>query len=280
MGSLSNHSWSARNRPDPWTWYAPSVEYPSMIGGLFGLLVFAVLAVAGLFSLWLYPHLPEHYRSAETTSNVRLGMGVIATITAVVLGLLISSVKGSFDLASRDVQALAADLIVADRTLRFYGPDAAHARDLLARYTERVLEGTWPSGGQAPIVDDQVAEHLLDQTEHAILSLQPAPQEPDFKEQALSQVRSIVRRRQMLIEESGSAVSPPIVVALTLWLALIFASFGYNAPRNGMTVIVLLVCAASVAGAIFLILAIDGAVQGLIVVSSEPIQRALSIMRR
>ena len=151
---------------------------------------------------------------------------------------------------------------------------------MLAKYTERVLEGTWPSSGQAPMVDDQVAEDLLNQTEQAILSLQPDPQEPDFKEQALTQVRSIVRRRQTLIEESGSAVSPPIVVALTLWLGLIFASFGYNAPRNGMTVLVLLMCAGSVAGAIFLILEIDGAVTGLIVVSSDPIQHALAVMRR
>jgi hypothetical protein len=151
-----------------------------MTGGLFGLLVFAFLAAAALFSLWLHPRLPELYRSAETTSNLRLGMGVIATITAVVLGLLISSVKGSFDLASRDVQALAADLIVLDRTLHFYGPNAAHARDLLARYTERVLEGTWPSGGQAATVDDQVADDLLNQTEQAILSRQPDPQESDL----------------------------------------------------------------------------------------------------
>src|SRR5215471_5651630 len=134
---------------------------------MFGVLVFAVLAASALFTLWLYPRLPEHYRSAETTSSLRLGIGVVATITAVVLGLLISSVKGSFDLASGDVQGLAADLVVLDRTLRFYGPDAAHARDLLVRYTKRVLEGTWPTGGQTPIVDDQVAEDLLNQTEKA-----------------------------------------------------------------------------------------------------------------
>jgi hypothetical protein len=146
-----------------------------MAGGLFGLLVFAFLAAAALVTLWLHPRLPEHYRSTETTSNLRLGMGVIATITAVVLGLLISSVKGSFDLASRDVQALAADLIVLDRTLCFYGPDAAHARDLLTRYTERVLEGTWPADGQVPMVDDQVAEDLLNQTEHAIHTQRTAP---------------------------------------------------------------------------------------------------------
>jgi hypothetical protein len=242
--------------------------------------VFAVLAAAALLSLWLSPHLPEHYRSEETTSNLRLGMGVIATITAVVLGLLISGVKGHFDIANRDVQALGADLIVLDRTLRFYGPDAAHARDLLGRYTERVLEATFPSNGQAPMIEDQAAGDLLDQTERAILSLQPDPQELDFKDQALTQVRSIVRRRQTLIAESGSAVSLPIVVILTLWLGLIFASFGYNAPRNGMMVIILPVCAASVASGIFLILEIDRPFSGLIIVSSEPIQHALSVMRR
>ena len=250
----------------------------NLTGG--GLLVFAVLAAAALLSLWLYPHLPEHYRSTDTTSNLRLGMGVIATIAAVVLGLVISSVKGHFDLTSRDVQGLGADLIVLDRTLRFYGPDAAHARDLLARYTERVLAGTFPSSGQAPMVDDPVAEDLLNRTEQAILSLQPDPQQPDFKEPALTEVRSIVRRRQMLIAESGSVVSVPIVVAVTLWLVLVFASFGYNAPRNGMMVIILLVCAASVASAIFLVLEIDRPVSGLISISSEPIQHALSVMQR
>src|SRR5215469_8140994 len=134
-------------------------------GGLFGLLVFVFLAAAALVTLWLHPRLPQRYRSTEMTSNLRLGVGVVATITAVVLGLLISSVKGSFDLATRDVQGLAADLVVLDRTLHFYGSDAAHARDLLARYTKRVLEGTWPTNGQVPIVDDQVAEGLLNQTE-------------------------------------------------------------------------------------------------------------------
>jgi hypothetical protein len=248
----------------------------NLTGG--GLLVFAVLAAAALLSLWLHPQLPENYRSAETTTNLRLGMGVIATITAVVLGLLVSSVKGHFDQANRDVQELGADLMVLDRTLRLYGPDAVRARDFLARYTERVLERTFPTSGQAPMVDDQVAADLLNQTEQAILSLQPDPKEPDFKEQALTQVRSIVRRRQLLIAESGSAVSLPIVVALTVWLALIFGSFGYNAPRNAMMVFILLVCAASAASAIFLILEIDRPVSGLIIVSSEPIQHALSIM--
>jgi hypothetical protein len=143
-----------------------------------------------------------------------------------------------------------------------------------------VLEGTFPSSGQAPIVDDRVAEDLLNQAEQAILSLQPDPRQPDFKEQTLIQVRNIVRRRQLLIAESGSVVALPIVVVVTVWLGLVFASFGYNAPRNRMMVIILLVCAASIASAIFLIMEIDRPVTGLMTVSSEPIEHALAVMRR
>ena len=92
-------------------------------------------------------------------------------------------------------------------------------------------------------------------------------------------MRGVVRQRWTLIEESGSSVSSTVVAALAVWLGLIFASFGYNAPRNGLIVVVLLICAASVSGAIFLIVEMNGAFTGLIVVPSDSIQRALAIMQ-
>ncbi len=92
-------------------------------------------------------------------------------------------------------------------------------------------------------------------------------------------IRDVVRRRWILIEESGSAVSSAVVVALALWLSLVFASFGYNAPRNGFVVAVLLICAASVASAIFLIVEMDGSFTGLIVVPNDSLQRALAYMQ-
>lgn len=102
-----------------------------MVGGL----VFALLAGAALLALWLHPRLPSTHRSKETADTVRLSIGMMATITALVLGLLISSVKGSFDQVSRDVQVFAAELILVDRALRFYGLGAEDARALLTRYT-------------------------------------------------------------------------------------------------------------------------------------------------
>ena len=241
--------------------------------------MFAFLAGAALLVLWLHPRLPPTLRSKETTDSVRLGIGVVATITALVVSLLISSVKGSFDQVHHDVQTFATELILLDRTLRFYGPEAENARALLTRYTQRALQETWPGSGHKAIVDDQTASALLDRTEAAILALPASPNKTRLADRAAAEIRDIVRQRWSLIEESGSAVSPILVAALSLWLGLIFASCGYNAPRNGLVVVVFLVCAASVAGAIFLIVEMDGAFTGLIVVPSDSVQRALAHMQ-
>src|SRR4051794_11976115 len=218
-----------------------------------GIFVFALLAGAALLALWLHPRLPSHHLSKETTDIVRLGVGVVATITALALGLLISSVKGSFDQVNRDVQVFATRLILTDRALRFYGPGGDHARSLLRQYTERALHETWPKQSGMAIVEDPVAGDLLDQTEAAIASLPSDPQRRYLATGAADTIRDVVRQRWALIEESGSAVPPFLIVALALWLGLIFASFGYNAPRNALVVAVLLVCAGSVAGGLFLI---------------------------
>lgn len=244
-----------------------------------GVLVFTFLAGVTLLALWLHPRLPSTHRSKETADTVRLGIGMIATTTALVLGLLINSVKGTFDQVSRDVQVFAAELILVDRALRFYGLGAEDARTLLTRYTQQALQETWPGKSGTVVVYGQAAGALLDQTEAAILALPPHSQRSGLTDQAAAGIRDVVRRRWILIEESGSAVSPIVLTALALWLGLVFASFGYNAPRNGFVVAVLLVCAASVAGAIFLIVEMDGSFTGLIVVPSDPLQRALAHMQ-
>jgi hypothetical protein len=251
-----------------------------MSGAVIWLLVFAFLAGAGLLVLWLHPHLPAAYRTKETTDLVRLGVGVISTISAVALGLLISSVKGSFDQVNHDVQAFATELIILDRALRLHGtPEAEEARALLTRYTERAIQETWLGSGGAVVVDDRVAGALLDHAEAATVALPPDPRRPGLTDRIATDIRDVVRRRWALLDESGSAVSPPLVAILVLWLGLTFASFGYNTPRNGLVVAVLLVSAASVAGALFMIIEMDGAFTWLIAVPDAPMRRALAHMQ-
>ena len=250
-----------------------------MGGVAIGVSVFALLAGVALLVLWLHPRLPSKHRSKETTDIVRLGIGVVATITALVLGLLISSVKTSFDQVDHDVDAFATELILLDRALRLYGPGAEDARALLARYTRRALQETWPGASGTAIVQDQTAGALLDRTQAAVLALPSDSRHRRFADQAATEMRNVVQQRWTIIDESGSAVAPAVVGALVAWLGLIFASLGYNAPRNGLVVVVLVVCAASVAAAIFLIVEMNGYFTGIIVVPGDSVRRALIYMQ-
>src|SRR4051794_5378448 len=157
-----------------------------------GLSVFAVLAGASLLALWLHPRLPAQHLSKETTDIVRLGVGVVATITALALGLLISSVKGSFDQVNRDVQMFATRLILTDRALRFYGPGAEDARVLLRRYTERALYETWRGDKGVAMVEDPVAGPLLAQAEIAIVSLPIDARRPTIATRAADAIHEVV----------------------------------------------------------------------------------------
>src|SRR3954452_10640124 len=163
-----------------------------------GIFVFALLAGAALLALWLHPRLPSHHLSKETTDIVRLGVGVVATITALALGLLISSVKGSFDQVNRDVQVFATRLILTDRALRLYGPGAEDARVLLRRYTERALHETWPKDKGVAVVEDQVARALLDRTEAAILALPADPRKGAVSARAADTINDVVKQRWAL----------------------------------------------------------------------------------
>src|ERR1700686_5916145 len=72
--------------------------------------------------------LPQHHLSKESQDIVRLGAGLIATIAALVLGLLIAAAKGSFDTQSGHVKQITADVILLDALLEQYGPEALPIR--------------------------------------------------------------------------------------------------------------------------------------------------------
>ena len=246
---------------------------------LTGILMFACLFGAAMFALFMHPRLPEPQLSKETQDVIKLGVGMIVAMATLVLGLLTASVKSSFDGVSNDVKLFATDLVLEDRTLRNYGREADAARRDLVRYTQRALEETWPEVGEPAVVEDTTAEALLDRAERSILALAPGnPTERALALQAELQMRGLIQQRWKLIEESGSTVSPIMVGVLVLWLSITFASFGYNAPRNRLVITTFFLCAASIGGAIFLIIEMDGPFDGLIRVSPSSMEVALDHM--
>lgn len=240
--------------------------------------VFACLLVASLGALFSYQRLPEHQRQDDTQTIVRLIANIFVVMTSLVLGLMISSAKGRFDAINRDVHTYATDLILLDRMLVLYGPEAAETRGKLRLYAERAANGQWTTNGE---LSDKTSEGLLNEVGVAIRALAPssAPQLPVWND-IREQYRKVLALRWSLVEQAEGSIPRPLVLMLIAWLVLIFATFGFRAPRNAIIVITFVAAAALIGGAIYLIVDMDEPFEGPIQISSAPLQRALTEMRR
>ena len=208
------------------------------------------------------------------------GSALIATMSALVLSLLVASAKSAYDTRRNQLVQVSAEIILLDRALARYGQETKDARSLLQRSVAATVEWFWPAEGAKVIAIDPNAspvEALYDIVD--ALSPQNEAQHA-MQSQAQSLAADVGRTRLLLFENLGSSIPVPFLVVLVFWLCLIFASFGLFAPRNATVIAVRCVCALSVAGAIFLILELDQSFEGLLQVSGAPLRAALAQLGR
>lgn len=237
---------------------------------------------AGLIlTLWLRPRLPAHHEEAATRDLIKTATGMLATLVALILGLLVSSAKGTFDTASSELNQSGAQIINLNRTLVAYGPDAQPVRLLLQRNLAHVIERIWPDpqSQAAPFAkDDASATHVV---AGALRQLQPRDDtQKDLKAKAQSQLNALAEGRWLLFEQMENPLPPMLLLVLGFWLFLLFMGLGLLAPRNATSVLALLTCILSMSAAVFLILELNHPLDGLIKVSSEPLRAALVVISR
>lgn len=244
------------------------------------ILVFIALEGGALFGMWSARWLKAHHLSKETQEAVKLGVGMVAAMASLILGLMTASVKGNFDTTGKDVQQYATYLTILDASLQHYGPGAKPARDALRIYTIHAIGETWPDAAAAPVVVASLnSEQKLERVGHEIRVLNPGdPEQADLKAESLDRFKALNALRWTLIAESVTEVPPVFIVVLIVWLTLIFASFGLFAPVNLVSLIVFPLCALSLAGAIFLILEMSSPFDGIIMVGPEAMKHALAHM--
>jgi hypothetical protein len=240
------------------------------------LIVFGCVFGGALLGLLLHPVLRPHHLSNESKDIVKLGMGLVGTMAALVLGLLVASAKGAYDTQGAELTQLAANVALLDRVLAHYGPETKEVRDLLRDAVTRVVNQVWPKDGasDAPAPPRSSGGDIV---YDKIQGLSPKNDtQRSLQSQALSIAMDAGKLRQLMFAQATAAVSIPVLVVLVLWLTVIFMSFGLFAPFNAIVVSSLLVSALSVSGAIFLILEMYTPYSGVIAISGAPLQATLA----
>ncbi len=237
-------------------------------------IVFAFLFGGAVLGMFLRAVLPQG-RLGDSQDAVKLGMGLVTTMSALVLGLLVTSARGFYETQNTHVTEMSATVVVLDRVLAAYGPETKEARDRLRDSIAHTLDQVWPGErtGASEMGPPIREEALVDK----IQALSPKDDRQKWlQSQALSLSIGLGQTRWLVYEQATTSVSKPMVVFLIFWLSMIFLSFGLYAPRNEIVTVAFFVAGLSVSGAIFLILDMYSPYRGLIEISSAPLRLALS----
>ena len=242
------------------------------------LIAFAAIMGGAFLGAFLRNALPDHHLADDAKDIVRLGAGLVGTIAALVLGLLIASAKSSYDTQSSQVQRLTADVVQLDQLLAQYGSEARPIRDLMRQALGPVVEQLWRESRSAatkdaPFVGSTVAEDAFAR----IGELAPQTDaQRSLKARAIQVSTDLVQTRLALFVQAGSSIPMPFVAVLVFWLAIIFASFSLFARLNPTLIVALVVFALSASAALFLIAEMSEPFSGLMQIPSAPLRNALA----
>jgi len=243
---------------------------------LTALIVFGCLVAAVLVGRAIRTLLPDEHVTSDSRDAIKLAMGLVATMSALVLGLLVSSAKGSYDTERNEVIQMAAKVAFLDRVLAVYGPEAAEARTRFHEAVREAVMAMWPreAGAPAHLAPNAKAGNAV---YAAVQDLSPHDDaQRKLKDEAGTVATDIGQLRSLLAAQAVPSISTPMLIILVSWLVVIFLGFSVLAPPNVATMLALTISALAVSGAIFLILELDQPFGGILRISSEPMRNALS----
>jgi Protein of unknown function (DUF4239) len=240
-------------------------------------LIFVGSFVAALFGMVLHVKLPDRHLDSDSRDVVKLVMGLIATMSALVLSLLIASASSSYDRQSNELKALSVNIVLLDRTLESYGPGAKVARDRLRDVVRQTHDRVWSADGVRPeVLNSAETRNSAKANVEQLQRLSPTTDmERMMQSRAIQQSDGISQARLLMFEQLGSSIPWPFLTVLVFWICTLFLGFGLFSSPNPTITVALLVGALSVACAIFLILELNDPYRGLMRISDEPLRDAM-----
>jgi hypothetical protein len=233
---------------------------------------------ASVLGMRVRSSLPADLLDDASRDVVKLVMALVATMAALVLGLLVASANTAHDRQTERLREFSADIMLLDRTLALYGPDARAVRDGLRASARQTHDTVWSPDGVRPenLNSASVRFSVL-----AILRM-AAALEPRtdaqrlLKARILDQADTVSRSRMQMFESRGGQIAWPFLAVLIFWVSILFLGYGLLAPFNATLAVTQLLGALSVAGALFMILELNEPYRGLLRISDAPLVSAIA----
>jgi hypothetical protein len=246
---------------------------------LVSLITFALVFGGAFLGMYFRNALSDDHLREDVRDVIRLSTGLIGTIAALVLGLLIASAKTSYDTKSTQINQITTNIILLDLLLEQYGPDAKNLRIMLRNAIPPLVDRIWNEGDRAklsPFTATVEAQEFVKKVQQLEPNNDP---KRALQAQVLSAAANLSQARLSLFTQSHDAIPAPFLAILIFWLAIIFTSFGLFVRSNRVVIVTFFVGGLSVACAIFLILEMGQPFAGLMQISSEAPRHALAPLR-
>jgi hypothetical protein len=251
-----------------------------MSAQLIAFIIFALMLSGMALGSYLRLILPDEHTQADSKDILMTAAATMGTLIALIIGLLVTSAKSTYDETNSSITQGGAKIITLDYYLSQYGPEAKELRVLLRQSTAAAIERIWPDkGAQGTVWAKIVAADETADLYNKIRQLAPQNDGQKYLQtQALQIAADMMQTRWMLIEQSQVNLPRMFLSVLSFWLIVLFVQFGLLAPRNRTAHSAVFICALSMAGAIFLILELNHPLEGRIKISSAPMQKVLAVI--
>ncbi len=243
---------------------------------LIGLAVFAIIFGGAVLGMVLGKVLPDQHVSTDSRDSIRIVMGMLATLSAVVLGLLTGSSMTSLGEKENELRSAGVQFILLDRTLAEYGPETGQIRATLKGLLAERIGQIWPEEDKPVSLTALGSGAGINLVQRDLFALQPQTEQQRWlRSHALESTNRIAESRWTTIEQIGSRFPWGFFMVVVGWLAVIFASFGLFAPRNWSMTAALLIAAVALAVPIFMMLEMDQPYGGIVKIPSTSLRVAL-----
>lgn len=241
-------------------------------------LVFVLVFGGALAGMAVRRVRPDEHFMPEAKETIRLVIGLVVTMTSLVLGMLVSSSKTFYDGEKNQVAEMSAQVVLINDLLTAYGPETEQLRIEARRSVEEIVERIWPKKSS-----DSVVLKPLDNSAQFYQHLQQlAPKneaQTSAKTQLLAATVSLKKTYWlMFLQSEQTSISVPLLSVVTAWLVIIFFSFGIFAPRIPNVMLTLFVCAIAASAAIFIIMSMNSPFNGVLKISPAAVRDVLRQM--